>query len=99
MPADAEKVRLWSARAPAYDTLCRRWPIFADLSERLIDLLPANLLGTVLDIGAGPGLTSERVLARHPRCDVVLVDPSEAMLEIARVRLADRPARFFATAL
>jgi SAM-dependent methyltransferase len=91
---DPEKVRLWSARAPAYDRLCRRWQIFAALSERLIDLLPADLAGTVLDIGAGSGLTSERMLARHPRCNVVLVDPSEAMLEIARCHLAGRPAQF-----
>ncbi|HEY2190348.1 MAG TPA: class I SAM-dependent methyltransferase [Caldimonas sp.] len=96
---DPEKVRLWSARAPAYDRLCRRWPIFAALSDRLIDLLPADLVGTVLDIGAGSGLTSERVLARHPRCNVILVDPSEAMLEIARVHLAGRPAQFFTTGL
>ena len=99
MRPDTDKVRLWSARARAYDALCRRWQIFAALSDRLIDWLPADLRGTVLDIGAGSGLTSERVLARHPRSDVVLVDPSEAMLEIARVHLADRPARFFAVGL
>ncbi|HEY2558779.1 MAG TPA: class I SAM-dependent methyltransferase [Caldimonas sp.] len=96
---DPEKVRLWSARAPAYDRLCRRWQIFAALSDRLLDLLPADLAGTVLDIGAGTGLTSERVLARHPRCSVVLVDPSEAMLAIARQHLAGRPARFFTSGL
>jgi SAM-dependent methyltransferase len=96
---DPEKVRLWSARAPAYDRLCRRWQIFATLSERLIDLLPADLAGTVLDIGAGSGLTSERLLARHPRCNVVLVDPSEAMLAIARNHLAGRPAQFLTTDL
>jgi SAM-dependent methyltransferase len=96
---DPEKVHLWSARAPAYDRLCRRWPIFAALSDRLIDLLPIDLVGTVLDIGAGSGLTSERLLARHPRCNVVLVDPSEPMLEIARMHLAGRAAQFFTTGL
>ena len=58
MLVDADKVRLWSARAPAYDALCRRWAIFAALSDRLIEWLPADLQGTVLDIGAGSGLTS-----------------------------------------
>jgi hypothetical protein len=80
---DPEKVRLWSARAPAYERLCRRWQIFTAPSDRLIDLLPAELAGAVLDIGAGSGLTAELRLARRPRCDIMLVDPSEGMLEIA----------------
>src|SRR5262252_5045213 len=96
---DPEKVRFWEARASAYDRLCRRWEIFSLLSNRLIDLLPASLQGPVLDIGAGAGLTSELLLARHPRCQAILIEPSEAMLNIARANLAGRPARFFAMGL
>jgi SAM-dependent methyltransferase len=94
MIPDPEKIRLWQARAPAYDRLCRRWEIFALLSHRLIDALPADLHGTVLDIGAGSGLTSEVLLARHPRCRTILIEPSGAMLDIARKRLAGRTADF-----
>ena len=57
MTPDPKKVSVWEARAPAYDHLCRRWEIFPLLSNRLIDLLPADLEGSVLDIGAGSGLT------------------------------------------
>lgn len=99
MIPDPEKVRVWEARAPAYDRLCHRWEIFSLLSNRLIDLLPKNLQGPVLDIGAGSGLTSELLLARHPRCEAILIEPSEAMVNIARVNLAGRPARFFAMGL
>jgi SAM-dependent methyltransferase len=99
MTPDPEKVRVWEARAPAYDRLCHRWEIFSLLSNRLLDLLPADLQGPVLDIGAGSGLTSELLLARHPHCEAILVEPSEAMLNIARVNLAGRPARFFAMGL
>ena len=53
MTPDPEKIRFFEARAPAYDRLCRRWEIFPQLSNRLIDLLPADLQGPVLDIGAG----------------------------------------------
>jgi hypothetical protein len=48
MIPDPEKVRVWEARAPAYDRLCRRWEIFSLLSNRLIDLLPTRLQGPVL---------------------------------------------------
>ena len=99
MTPDPEKVRIWEARAPAYDRLCHHWEIFSLLSNRLIDLLPKDLHGSVLDIGAGSGLTSELLLARHPRCEAILIEPSEAMLNIARLNLAGRPARFFAMGL
>ena len=99
MTPDPEKVRIWEARAPAYDRLCHHWDIFSLLSNRLIDLLPKDLQGPVLDIGAGSGLTSELLLARHPHCEAILIEPSEAMLNIARVNLAGRPARFFAMGL
>jgi SAM-dependent methyltransferase len=99
MIPDPEKVRLWEARAQAYDRLCRRWEIFSLLSIRLIDMLPADLRGTVLDIGAGSGLTSELLLARRPHCDAVLIEPSPAMLDIARVRLAGRRAQFLVMGL
>jgi len=99
MIPDPEKVRVWGARAPAYDRLCRRWEIFALLSNRLIDLLPAGLQGQVLDIGAGSGLTSELLLARHPDCQAILIEPSEAMLNIARLNLAGRSVQFFAMGL
>jgi SAM-dependent methyltransferase len=99
MIPDPEKVRLWEARAPAYDRLCRRWEIFSLLSNRLIDLLPISLRGPVLDIGAGAGLTSELLLARHPQCRAILIEPSEAMLNIARLNLAGRRAEFFVMGL
>ncbi len=99
MKPDPKKVRVWEARAPAYDRLCRRWDIFSLLSGRLIDLLPENLQGPVLDIGAGSGLTSELLLARRPHCQAILIEPSEAMLNIARGNLAGRPAQFLVMGL
>ena len=99
MIPDPEKVRLWQARAAAYDSYCRRWEIFSLLSARLIDMLPADVSGTVLDIGAGSGLTTELLLARRPRCDSILIEPSPAMLDIARVTLAGRPAQFLVMGL
>jgi SAM-dependent methyltransferase len=99
MRPDPERIRVWEARAPAYDRLCRRWRTFSLLSSRLVDMLPSDLHGRVLDIGAGSGLTSELLLDRFPECESVLIEPSEAMLALARERLAGRRARFFAMGL
>lgn len=99
MTPDPEKIRFWDARASAYDRLCRRWEIFSLLSNRLIDLLPTSLRGPVLDVGAGSGLTSELLLARYPHCQAILIEPSEAMLNVARLNLAGRPVQFFAMGL
>jgi len=99
MTPDPEKVRFWEARAQAYDRLCRRWEIFSLLSARLIGLLPRELSGAVYDIGAGSGLTSELLLARHPHCEAILIEPSQAMVDIAREHLAGRAARFFVMGL
>lgn len=99
MIPDPEKVRFWQERAHAYDGLCRGAEIFSRLSIRLIEMLPADLKGPVLDIGAGSGLTSELLLARRPRCEAILVDPSAAMIDVARARLAGRPAQFLVMGL
>lgn len=99
MTPDPRKIQVWERRAPAYDRLCRSWEIFSRLSIRLIDSLPADLEGAVLDIGGGTGLTSEVLLDRRPRCNTVLIEPSPAMAELAREHLAGRPAQCFVMGL
>jgi SAM-dependent methyltransferase len=96
---DPEKVRFWETRAEAYDRFCRRWEIFTLLSTRLIDMIPEDLQGSVLDIGAGSGLSSELLLARRPQCEAILIEPSQAMVDIARARLVGRRARFLVMGL
>lgn len=91
---DPEILKLWDERAAAYDRLCHAQGLFTLLSNRLIDMLPEDLQGAVLDIGAGSGLTSELLLARHPGCKVILLDPVEAMIALARRNLAGQRAQF-----
>lgn len=99
MIPDPEKVRFWETRAEAYDRFCRRWEIFTLLSMRLIDMMPEDLQGSVLDIGAGSGLTSELLLTRRPQCEAILIEPSQAMVDIARKKLVGCRARFFVMGL
>jgi tRNA (cmo5U34)-methyltransferase len=44
----------------------------------------------VLDLGAGTGLLSARVLTAHPTAELVLLDGAPAMLEGAQARLGER---------
>jgi tRNA (cmo5U34)-methyltransferase len=49
----------------------------------------------VLDIGAGTGLLSARILERYPEATLTLLDFSKEMLDVARQRLHGRPNIFF----
>ena len=80
----------WQERARAYQELTDRWSIFGRLAERLIDLLPSPVEGPVIDLAAGAGLLSARLLQRHPQAQVYLVEPAEAMLELAVRRVGSR---------
>lgn len=42
----------------------------------------------ILDLGAGTGLLSQKVLERYPSAQITLVDLSEKMLDVARERFA-----------
>ena len=80
----------WQERARAYQELTDRWSIFGRLAERLIDLLPSPVEGPIIDLAAGAGLLSARLLHRHPQAQVYLVEPAEAMLELAVRRVGSR---------
>ena len=80
----------WQERARAYQELTERWSIFGRLAERLIDLLPSPVEGPLIDLAAGAGLLSARLLHRHPQAQVYLVEPAEAMLELAVRRIGSR---------
>ncbi len=44
------------------------------------------MLGRVLELGTGTGETAARLMTRHPGLELVGIDESEAMLEVARSR-------------
>jgi SAM-dependent methyltransferase len=56
--------------------------------DRLQDVVAQATIGlgarSILDLGVGTGVTSQRVLAEHPSARLVGVDESSAMLEHAR---------------
>lgn len=87
----------WAGRlnAEIYDAFVRDNRIYAELNRALVDR--AELAGArrVLDLGCGAGATALAALAVLPaRSEIVGVDASESMVEVARSQVLDPRARF-----
>lgn len=88
-----ETVATFQAHAPGYDDVRRQLiPPFDDFYAAAADAvaLAQRPLSRVLDVGAGTGLLSRRILQRHPSAEMHLLDGAPAMLEQARATLGDR---------
>lgn len=53
----------------------------------------SELEGPVLDLGCGPGNITFRFAEQFPRCQLIGIDGSDAMLSIANKRKASKPAQ------
>lgn len=63
------------------------YPCILEEARRAMEGIPVP---SVLDVGCGTGMLSERLLGAFPSCRLTGVDLSPAMVERARVRLAGR---------
>ena len=86
----------WNQRASQYDELVRTQPLFSVLAHRLLDLLTwpsvesrSSFLARfhAIDLACGTGCVSDALLSRYPLAQVHLIDPSAAMMNLARPRL------------
>lgn len=57
---------------------------FYDIPVSIVDTI--NDSPNILDIGAGTGLFSAKMLEKYPKANVTLIDISEKMLEVAKSR-------------
>ncbi|KUG03817.1 methyltransferase type 12 [hydrocarbon metagenome] len=91
--------RTFDSISADYDSLRRKViPCFDDfynISVSLLDIEKPN--PRVLDIGAGTGLLSSYVLGKFPNAKLTLIDISEGMLQVAKLRFKDRPGLRFLT--
>jgi SAM-dependent methyltransferase len=81
--------------AEIYDRFVREHRVYRRLNQRLVDLARLQDARRVLDLGCGTGattLTCLRVLDMD--AEVVGVDASEEMVEVARANILDLRARF-----
>ncbi len=88
-------LKSWDTRARSYLALTLRYPIFSLLADRLISQLPGNFSGSALDLGAGAGLISERLLERFPTARVHLLEPAPGMMALAQDRLSGLVSGFY----
>lgn len=98
MKRDSRSIRTYEkkARVASYD---RDMDIMHPNRHKMVDVLLENLPYAknralrVLDIGAGTGFLSERILKTFPKAVVTGVDGSGAMLEVCRARLGRNSRR------
>lgn len=95
---DATPAYRWntSAAAEAYDQAAPAiHPYYQTIQDQILDQLPFETDAALLlvDLGGGSGRFIERLLARFPNAQAVLIDQSEPFLALAQRRLtrfADR---------
>jgi ubiquinone/menaquinone biosynthesis C-methylase UbiE len=86
--------RGWS-NAEIYDGFVRQHRIYRELNRRIVDVARLSGARRVLDLGCGTGATALSCLrVLDPDADLVGVDASEEMIEVARANILDPRARF-----
>src|ERR1700712_1525592 len=80
---DPAAVQLWDAESRTYN------PSRAEQLDIMITIIADHyhLDKTILDLGIGTGLVEEMLFQRIPQAQIVGVDGSSAMLELAHKRL------------
>jgi tRNA (cmo5U34)-methyltransferase len=79
--------------AEEYDSLIRRCvPRYEEMTERLVDYLPADAV-RVIELGCGTGNLSLRLVARYPDASITFVDASPEMVQLTRARVAEASPR------
>lgn len=65
-------------------------PFYLEIQDAILDQIarPRDARFLLVDLGGGSGRLAEKFLARFPQASAVVVDQSEAFLEIARRRMA-----------
>ena len=87
--------KVFDSSAEGYDLDRRRLiPCYEDFYSIPLDIIPFHQERElrVLDLGAGTGLLSAGLAARYPRAQLVLVDLSPAMLQMAEKRFSGSDA-------
>jgi trans-aconitate methyltransferase len=89
----SEIMSIWDAGAHLHDEIYAGNVPYHRSHEVIVDLLPKAQPVHVLDLGAGTGMLSKRVLERIPDSSVTCVDFSSRMIEECERRLGRYGAR------
>lgn len=80
----------WDASAAYLESIRRELPLYDRLQDQLIKATYGVAVRRILDLGAGTGETSRRALEAYPDAELIAIDPSEDLLQIARAVLPDQ---------
>jgi ubiquinone/menaquinone biosynthesis C-methylase UbiE len=81
--------------AELYDDFTRRFPMYDETSRDLVDLAGVADAATIVDLACGTGATTRAVLeAAPPHANVVAIDGSQAMLDVAARSITDDRVTF-----
>lgn len=86
-PVNRQHIRQhFSHAAPSYDDAAILQKTVAERVDERLELTTLNPL-VVVDVGAGTGLLTQKVIQRYPQAQHIAIDLSEGMLAQARQRL------------
>ena len=86
LPPEQDTVARWDSRATAYDALCHRWPLFAEMADQLLHCIPHSAT-SIVDLAGGSGMVCERLLTLRPQARLTLMEPSTQMRQCAHRNL------------
>lgn len=94
MISDDDRWDSW-LNAQLYAEYDDRFPLYRKLNRRLMAAAEVAAARRVLDVACGTGATTRCCLERLPRdAEIVAIDRSRAMVELARARIDDPRVRF-----
>lgn len=79
----------WDASAAYLESIRQELPLYDRLQDELIKATYGVAVRRILDLGCGTGETSRRALEAYPDAELIAIDPSEEMLQIARAVLPE----------
>ena len=80
----------WDASAAYLKSIRQELPLYDRLQDQLIQATYGVAVRRILDLGCGTGETSRRALEAYPEAELIAIDPSEEMLQIARAVLPEQ---------
>lgn len=86
-------MEIWNKGASVYDQILQDVLPYQRSHEAIIDFLPKTEEISILDLGAGTGLLSERILGSIPTSFVTCLDFSAKMMDECKHRLASFGSR------
>jgi trans-aconitate methyltransferase len=75
---------VWGDSARGYDSFEKRWHLYSTVAEEIIRNLPIRRDSRILELACGTGACTSVLASRSPDGEIVGLDSSQGMIEVAR---------------